>query len=108
MVITRSEIVKKLAEKSGYYQKHIYKIMKCFDEVVLEYFGQVTDEEEVMVQLVTGIKAGCSIIPERTRRNPSTQEEITCKPYCKPKVKFSEDFKTWIQDQYENKKSEDG
>ena len=104
MVITREMMIKMLSEKSGYYQKDIRVLLQCLDEVVLECFGEATDDEDVMIQLVQGIKVGCSIQPERARKDPRTQEDIICKPTCKPKSKFSEEFRKIIQNQYETKK----
>ena len=105
MVITREMIIKQLSEKSGYYQKDIRTLLQAFDEVVFECFGEATDDEDVMIQLVQGIKVGCSIQPERTRKDPRTQEDIICKPTCKPKSKFSEEFRKAIQNQYDAKKN---
>ena len=72
MTITREQIIKKLADKSGYYQRDIRTLLHCLDEVVLNCFDEVTDDEEVSIQLVQGIKCGCKIVPERTRKNPKT------------------------------------
>jgi nucleoid DNA-binding protein len=105
MVITREMLIKKLSEKSGYYQKDVRNLLQCLDEVVYECFDEVTSDEDIMIQLVKGIKVGCSIKPERTRKDPRTQEDIVCKPTCKPKARFSEDFRLVIQKQYEDKKN---
>lgn len=104
MVITREMLIKRLSEKSEYWMKDIRVLLQCLDEVVLECFGEVTDDEDVMIQLVQGIKVGCSIQPERARKDPRTQEDIICKPTCKPKSRFSDEFRKLIQDQYETKK----
>lgn len=104
MIITREMLIKRLSEKSDYYQKNIRFLLQCLDEVVLECFGEATDDEEVMIQLVQGIKVGCSIQPLRARKDPRTQEDIICAPTCKPKAKFSDEFRRTIQNQYEAKK----
>ena len=104
MIITREMLIKRLSEKSDYYQKDIRTLLQCLDEVVLECFGEATDDEDVMIQLVQGIKVGCAIQPERTRKDPRTQEDIICSPTCKPKTKFSDEFRKAIQTQYETKK----
>lgn len=105
MTVTREQLVKKLAQKSGFWQKDIRDLFKCLDEVILEYFAEATENEDVSIQLVSGIKIGCSIIPERERKNPRTQQNITCKPCCKPKSKFSVDFRHVIQQNYEEKQN---
>ena len=105
MVVTREALIKRLSEKSGYYQQDIRHVLQCLDDVVFECFGEVTDDEEVLVQLVIGCKIGCSIVPLRTRVDPRTQEQIICQPTCKPKVTFSREFRKTIQKQYDDKKS---
>lgn len=106
MFITREMMIKKLSDKSNYNQKDIRVLLKAFDEVVYECFDEVTEDEDVSVQLLKGVKIGCSIQPERHRRDPRTQEEIVCKPCCKPNAKFSEGFREQIQAQYEAKKDD--
>lgn len=105
MLITREMLIKSLSAKSGYYMKDIRVLLQCLDEVVLEYFGEATDNEDIMIQLVRGIKVGCSVQPERARKDPRTQEDIICQPTCKPKSKFSDEFRKAIQNQYEVKKN---
>ena len=56
MTITREEMIKKLSDKSGYYQKDIRVLLQCLDEIVFEELSSVTDDEEVSIQLVSGIK----------------------------------------------------
>ena len=104
MVITREMLIKKLSEESGYWQKDIRTVLQCLDDVVLEYFSEATEEDDMLIQVVQGVKIGCSIVPERTRKDPRTQEDIVCAPTCKPKAKFSEEFRIKIQKQYEEKK----
>lgn len=104
MVITREMLVKRLSEHSGYYQKDIRTLLQHLDDVVLECFNEVTDDEEISIQLVTGCKIGCEIVPQRERVHPKTRESIICSPTCKPNVKFSKDFRAIIQKQYDDKK----
>lgn len=104
MVITREMLIKRLSEESGYWQKDIRTVLQCLDDVVLEYFSEATEEDDILIQVVQGVKIGCSIVPERARKDPRTQEDIVCAPTCKPKAKFSEEFRIKIQKQYEEKK----
>lgn len=104
MLVTREMMIKRLSDVSGYYQKDIRALLQTLDEVVLGYFNDVTDDEEISVQLVKGIKCGCKVMPERTRKDPRTQDDIVCEATVKPFAKFSEDFRITIQEQYENKK----
>lgn len=104
MLITREHIIKALSEKSGYWQKDIRELLKKFDEVVLEYFSEVTDEEDITVQLVKGVKISAHIVPKRDRVDPRTGEPIVVDETVKPSCKFSDDFRKIIQEQYEEKR----
>lgn len=106
MIITREMLIKKLAEKSNFYQRDIRVLLHYLDEVVFEAFGDVADDEDVSIQLVQGIKVGCKVVPERPRKDPRTQEDIICAPHTKPFVKFSENFRETIQNQYESRKGD--
>ena len=106
MLVTKDMMARAIAEKSGYFLKDIRDVLSAMDEVVLECFAQVTDDEEVMIQMATGIKCGCYVVPERQRKNPKTQEDIVCAPTVKPKTVFSQDFRALIQQQYEDKKAD--
>lgn len=106
MNITREELIKRLSEKSGYFQKDLRAVLKAMDDVVLDCFNEVTDDEEISIQLVKGIKCGVKIVPERARKDPRTQEDIVCGAHTKPFTRFSCDFRELIQKQYEDKKDD--
>lgn len=103
MTITREEMIKKLSEKSGYYQKDIRTLLQCLDEVVFDELCEATLDDEVQIQLVTGIKCGCKIIGERPRVNPRTQEPIILGDTVKPFSKFSQDYREKLQNAYDDK-----
>ena len=105
-LITREMVIKKLSEKTGFYMRDIKYVLSELDVLVKEYFADVDDDTEVVVQLVEGIKSGVKIVPQRTRRNPKTQEVITCCPQTKPFAIFSETFREKLQEVYEEKKDE--
>ena len=98
-------MIKKLSEKSGYYQKDIRVLLQCLDEVVFEELCGVTDDEEVSIQLVTGIKEKTAVVPERDRVDPRTQEPIVVKATVKPACKFSQDYRFKLQEAYDNNKN---
>ena len=105
MTITREEMVHRLSEKSGYYIKDVRSLLQCMDEVVFEAMGEATLEDEIQMQIVSGIKIGCKIVGERERVDPRTQQPITCGETTKPFVKFSQDFRLKLQEAYENNKN---
>ena len=101
MNITREMLADKLSQKSGYYKKDIRYLLQCLDNVVVECFDEATEDEEITVQVVEGIKIECKILPRRDRVAPATQEPIVCEPAPKVFVKFSQPFKNKIQKRYE-------
>lgn len=103
MLVTRKMLLEKLADKSGYYQKDIKNVLCALDDVVLDCFGNVDDDEEIAVQLITGAKLCCKVMPKRDRVDPRTQEPIVVKETVKPFAVFSDDFREKIQNQYEDK-----
>ena len=103
MTITREEMVKRLSEKSGYYMKDVRAVLQCMDEVVFDALCEVTDEDDISVQLVKGIKVSTHVVPERDRVDPRTQEPIVVKATVKPACKFSQDYRIKLQDAYDNK-----
>lgn len=105
MTITREDMIKKLSDKSGYYQKDIRMLLQCLDEVVFEELSGVTDDEEISIQLVSGIKVKTAIIPERDRVDPRNQKPITVKATVKPACKFSQDYRFKLQEVYDNNKN---
>jgi nucleoid DNA-binding protein len=106
MTVTKDQMARKLAEKTGYYLRDVKILLSAMDDVVKEYFAEVTDDEDIAVQIVEGVKLSCKVVPERERVNPSTGEPIICKATVKPGVKYSTVFRETIQKQYDDKKAE--
>lgn len=106
MTVTKDQMARRLAEKTGYYLRDVKILLSAMDDVVKEYFAEVTEDEEVSVQVVEGVKISCKVVPERDRVNPATGEPVTCKATVKPGVKYSSVFRDTIQKQYDNKKAE--
>lgn len=104
MIVTREMLIKRLSEKSGYWQKDIRTLLQCLDDVVLDYFGEITDDEDISIQLVQGVKISAHVVPKRDRVDPRNRTPIVCKETVKPACKFSEDFRKIIQNQYDAKK----
>lgn len=104
MVITREEMIKRLSAKSGYFQKDIRVLLQCMDDVVFDALNEATLEDDIQVQMVTGIKIGCKIVGERKRVDPRTQRPIIVGETTKPFTKFSQDFRFRLQEAYDAKK----
>lgn len=105
MTITREDMIKKLSDKSSYYQKDIRMLLQCLDEVVFEELCEVTDENDISIQLVQGVKLQCVSVPERARKDPRDQSDIVCSSTCKIKAKFSQDLKLKLAEAYKNNKN---
>lgn len=106
MLVTREMLIKRLAKKSGYYEKDIRHLLHCLDDVVIECLDETTEEEEMVVQVVKGIRCGSKIVKARDRVDPRTREPIVCSDTVKPFAKFSQDFRRIIQERYEERKSD--
>lgn len=105
MTVTKDQMARKLAEKTGFYLQDVKAVLSAMDDAVKECFAEVTDDKEVSVQIVEGVKISCKVVPERERVNPATGEPIVCKATVKPGVKYSTVFRETIQKQYDKKKA---
>ena len=103
MTVTREDMIRILSAKSGYHMKDIRDLLHCMDEVVFDTLCEATIDEEVQIQLVTGIKVGVKILEPRDRVDPRTQEPIKVGESTKPFAKFSQDYRFKLQDAYNNK-----
>lgn len=106
MTVTKDQMARDLAKKTDYYLQDVKAVLSAMDDLIKEYFAEVTDDNDVSVQIVEGIKISCKVVPERERVNPATGEPITCKATVKPGVKYSSVFRDTIQKQYDDKKAE--
>ena len=103
MTLTREEMIRKLSEKSGYYLQDVRALLNCMDDVVFEELCKAGVDNEVKIQLVTGIKCGCKIVESRERVDPRTQAPIIVGETVKPFAKFSQDYRLKLQEAYDNK-----
>ena len=103
MIITREMMVKMLSERSGYYQKDVRNLLQCMDDVVFDALNEATLEDDIQVQMITGIKIGCKIVDKSERVDPRTQQPIIVGETTKPFAKFSEDFRLRLQEAYDSK-----
>lgn len=83
--------------------KDIRDLLHRMDEVVFDTLCEATIDEEVQIQLVTGIKVGVKILEPRDRVDPRTQKPITVGETAKPFAKFSQDYKFKLQEAYDSK-----
>ena len=105
MTLTREDMVRKLSEKSSYYQKDIRYLLQCLDEVLFEELCNATLDEDVKIQIATGIKIGCKKCPQRSRKDPRDQSDIIVAESPKLFTKFSQDFKLKLEEAYNTNKN---
>lgn len=106
MLITREQIIKKLADRCGFYMRDIRYVLSELDDLVEEELCQVNEDNDVVsIQLIRGLKIQGKFVPERARRDPRTNEPIVCSPTIKVHGKVSETIKEIVQKAYEEGKS---
>lgn len=99
MTITREEIISQVAAKCNFYKKHVQMVFDTLDEIVIDAFDNVTEDEDVTINLVNGIKLWGRCIPERDRVDPRDGSPIVCRPTVKVLCKQSPSFKAKLQEQ---------
>ena len=100
MVVTREMMVKRLAEKSGFYQQDIRHVLHCMDEAVDEYMNDYTDDEEVAIQLVEGLKLCCKVTEPQNKYDLKTGQISMCEPMVKVYARVSDTLKKNMRQRY--------
>ena len=106
MVITREQLIKRLAKETGFWQKNIRIVLDALEETALSYFEEATEEEFVALQVTRGIKIGCKIVPQRERIHPTTRLPMICPPQTKLFAKFGDGIRGELQQRYESKQQD--
>ena len=107
MEITREQLIKLLAEKTGYYQQDIRHVLNCLRDLIPELLSDVTKENsKVLVRICEGIALRATFVDERERVNPRDRTPIVCPETIRLGANFSEGLKNKIQEMYREKKAE--
>ena len=88
--MTKTELVKVIAGKTGFTQKDVKTVMEAIQEVV---FTTLKDDE---VKLIDGITLSSVYKEASTARNPQTGEPIEVAARYAPKCKFGKAIKDAI------------
>ena len=104
MEITREQMIRRVAEKANYWQKDVRNVFNALEDVILECFGEVTDEESISIRILQGFCLNGYVVPTRSRVNPQDRSPIICGPTVRVSAKYSDLMKKKIQEQYEKKK----
>ena len=103
MEITREQLIRRVAEEANYWQKDVRNVFNALEDVILECFGEVTDEEPISIRVLQGLALQGYIVPERERVDPRNRKPIVCPPTVKVSARYSDLFKEKIQGKYEEK-----
>ena len=103
MEITREQMIARVAEKANYWKKDVRTVFNALEDVILECFGEVTDDEPISIRILPGFSLNGYVVPTRSRVNPQDRSPIICGPTVKVSAKYSDLMKKRIQEQYDNK-----
>jgi hypothetical protein len=104
--ITREQIIRKVAEKSDYWQKDVRNVFNAIEDVVLECFDDIDEDNPISVRLLSFLALNGHVWGERERVDPRDRTPIICKPTVRILGKVSEGFKAKTQAKYDEKKAE--
>ena len=80
--MTRAELVKEIATKTGFTQKDVKQVMDAMEEVTM---ATMRNDE---VKLMNGVTLYASFKDQHEARNPRTGETVTVEGKYSPKCKF--------------------
>jgi nucleoid DNA-binding protein len=106
MEITREQLIRKVAEASGYYQKNVREVFNVLEDVILECFDDIDEDNPISVRLLSFLALNGNIWGERERVDPRNREPIVCKPSVRILGKVSDGFKAKAQARYDERKAE--
>lgn len=106
MEITREQLIRKVAEKANYWQKDVRNVFNAIEDVVLECFDDIDEDNPISVRLLSFLALNGTIWGERERVDPRNRQPIVCKPSVRILGKVSDGFKSKAQERYDDKKAE--
>lgn len=93
-IMKKPELVKALAERTGFYKKNMKEVVEALDEIIIEHFSEATYEEPSELHIATGVvlcgrrtPAHESIDP-RDRTTVITPEKVVPYAVFKPSVRL--------------------
>lgn len=97
-VLKREDIVNELAERTGFYKKNLYVILKELEEVILDNMSMATMDERSEVHLGHGIIVGGKMLPEREVFDPRNLNRVITPTKITPYSKFTTTVKKKINE----------
>lgn len=80
--MTRAELVKEIATKTGFTQKDVKQVMDALEDVTM------TTMPKEEVKIMNGVTLSAAFKEAHTARNPRTGETVTVEGKYSPKCKF--------------------
>lgn len=65
MIVTRDELIKKIAKKENINVSTVRQILDALEDTAFDCFSHTTPTENVIVKLMNGVNMECTFIPER-------------------------------------------
>lgn len=103
--ITREQLIRKVAEESGYFQKDVRVVFNTLEDVLLECFDDIDEDNPISVRLLSFLALNGHVWGERERVDPRNRNPIICKPSVRILGKVSDGFKEKAQLRYDEKKA---
>jgi nucleoid DNA-binding protein len=103
--VTREQIIEKVAKKSDFWKQDVRKVFKAIEEVVLECFDDIDEDNPVSVRLLSFLALNGHVWGERERVDPRDKKPIVCKPSVRILGKVSNGFKAKATARYEEKRA---
>lgn len=105
MEIAREQLIQMVAEKAGYWKKDVKNVFNAIEDVVLECFDDIDEDNPISVRLLSFLALNGHIWGERERVDPRDRKPIVCKPSVRILGKVSDGFKAKAQARYDEKKA---
>ena len=105
MEVTREQLIKRVAKEADYCQKDVRAVFNVLEDVLLEYFDDIDEDNPVSVRLLSFLALNGTIWGERERVDPRNRKPIICKPAVRILGKVSNGFKARAQERYDEKKA---
>lgn len=96
MVAKKDDVISELAKRTGWYKKDIKIFMDNFEEMIFDMLKEATLNDDVELQLATGLYICSQRVPSREAKDPRNQETIVTPEKNLPYVTFTKTFRDKI------------
>ena len=96
MIAKKDDVISELSKRTGWYKKDIKIFMDRFEDMIFDMLGEATLEEDVELQLATGLYVCSHRVPAKEAKDPRNQNVIMTKEKNLPYVNFTKTFRDKI------------